>query len=347
MADTKITALTAITTVDPAVDVLPIVDVSDTTMAASGTTKKITSNQILGAGGTATLASATITGDLTVDTSTLKVDSANNRVGIGTASPGYLLDAQAATAVAQILSTTGTNAAYLQISNTGGYFYLGRENSAGTTFAAPAYSAVLYAAGAYPLVTTVNGGERYRIASDGVATWSNVGGVAGTAMTLNSTGLGVGVVPAGTGGCLQLKSGITFPATQVASSDANTLDDYEEGTFTPNVGGTATYYEQTGRYTKIGNRVFITIRLNINTLGTGDNYRILGLPFTPSGVIGPISVGFFGNLAITANYISGYVTTASPEITMTATTAANATITNGAPVFQSGTDVAISASYYV
>lgn len=65
MADTKITALTAITTVDPAVDVLPIVDVSDTTMAASGTTKKITSNQILGAGGTATLASATITGNAT------------------------------------------------------------------------------------------------------------------------------------------------------------------------------------------------------------------------------------------------------------------------------------------
>ena len=65
MADTKITALAAITTVDPAADVLPIVDISDTSMAASGTTKKITSNQILGAGGTATLASATITGDLT------------------------------------------------------------------------------------------------------------------------------------------------------------------------------------------------------------------------------------------------------------------------------------------
>ena len=196
MADTKITALAAITTVDPAADVLPIVDISDTSMAASGTTKKITSNQILGAGGTATLASATISGDLTVDTSTLKVDSANNRVGIGTASPGYLLDVQAATAVAQILSTTGTNAAYLQVSNTGGVFYLGRENSAGTSFASPAYSAVLYAGGAYPLVTTVNGSERYRIASDGVATWSNVGGVAGTAMTLNSTGLGVGVSPA-------------------------------------------------------------------------------------------------------------------------------------------------------
>ena len=45
---------------------------------------------------------------------------------------------------------------------------------------------------------TANGAataERYRIASDGVATWSNVGGVAGTAMTLNSTGLGIGVSP--------------------------------------------------------------------------------------------------------------------------------------------------------
>jgi hypothetical protein len=67
MADTKITALAAITTVDPAADVLPIVDISDTSMAASGTTKKITSNQILGAGGTATLASATITGALTAN----------------------------------------------------------------------------------------------------------------------------------------------------------------------------------------------------------------------------------------------------------------------------------------
>ena len=64
MADTKITALAAIATVDPAADVLPIVDISDTSMAASGTTKKVTSNQILGAGGTATLASATITGAL-------------------------------------------------------------------------------------------------------------------------------------------------------------------------------------------------------------------------------------------------------------------------------------------
>jgi hypothetical protein len=65
MADVKITALAVLTAADPANDVIPIVDVSDTSMAASGTTKKISVNNILGASGTATLASATITGDLT------------------------------------------------------------------------------------------------------------------------------------------------------------------------------------------------------------------------------------------------------------------------------------------
>jgi hypothetical protein len=100
MPDSKITALTSIgASTDPANDPLVLVDVSDTSMAATGTTKKVTLNQLLGASGTATLASATISGDLTVDTSTLKVDSANNRVGIGTASPSYTI---------QVLGTSGS-----------------------------------------------------------------------------------------------------------------------------------------------------------------------------------------------------------------------------------------------
>jgi hypothetical protein len=89
MPDAKITALTAISVIDPAVDPLPIVDVSDTAMAASGTTKKITINQLLGASGTATLASATITGDLTVDTNTLKVVSSLDFVGIGATTQSF------------------------------------------------------------------------------------------------------------------------------------------------------------------------------------------------------------------------------------------------------------------
>ena len=89
MPDSKITALTSIlTSTDPANDPLVIVDVSDTSMAATGTTKKVTLNQLLGASGTATLASATITGAAsaaglsvtgsTIPTNGVYLPSANN-----------------------------------------------------------------------------------------------------------------------------------------------------------------------------------------------------------------------------------------------------------------------------
>jgi hypothetical protein len=100
MPDTKITALTALTAADPANDVLPIVDVSDTTMAASGTTKKISINNVLGCSGTATLASATISGAATVGT-TLGV------TGVATFAAG--------TALLPALTTTGD-------ANTGIYY---------------------------------------------------------------------------------------------------------------------------------------------------------------------------------------------------------------------------------
>ena len=54
--------------------------------------------------------------------------------------------------------------------------------------------------------------------------------------------------------------GITFPATQYASSDANTLDDYEEGTWTPNFqnnGSTSNWSSKVGRYVKIGQLVTV------------------------------------------------------------------------------------------
>jgi hypothetical protein len=89
------------------------------------------------------------------------------------------------------------------------------------------------------------------------------------------------------GGVLQLKSGITFPATAVAASDANTLDDYEEGTFTPSVvystTSTPTYANQVGYYTKIGRLVEVHMYLNWNESGSTGNLSIAGLPFTAGG----------------------------------------------------------------
>jgi len=83
--------------------------------------------------------------------------------------------------------------------------------------------------------------------------------------------------------------GITFPATQSASTDANTLDDYEEGTYTPTptnitvVSGTPVY---TGKYTKIGNIVQVFFEMsggNITVTGGSSN---LSLPFTAPTVDG-------------------------------------------------------------
>ncbi len=87
------------------------------------------------------------------------------------------------------------------------------------------------------------------------------------------------------GGVLQLKSGITFPATAVAATDPNTLDDYEEGTWTPVVegtttAGTGTYSGRGGHYYRIGSATLIRgdVTWTAHT-GTG-NLRISGFPFT-------------------------------------------------------------------
>jgi len=87
-------------------------------------------------------------------------------------------------------------------------------------------------------------------------------------------------------GLLTLPFGqIKFPAVQNASADANTLDDYEEGDWTPVITGsgsnpTVSYSQQRGRYTKIGRIVSVTCQISTASLsgGAGD-LRISGLPF--------------------------------------------------------------------
>ena len=181
MADLKISQLTSITTLTPATDVLPVVDVG-------GVTKKITTNQILGSGGTATLASATITGNLTVRTNALTVD-ANNNVGIGTTAPTVYANYRTLAIVG------GSTGGVIDINPSGGVTAGGLQiasTATGTTISSIGPSAGAAAPFIINTGTYAATSERYRVAGDGVATWSNVGGVSGTAMTLNSTGLAIG-----------------------------------------------------------------------------------------------------------------------------------------------------------
>jgi hypothetical protein len=82
---------------------------------------------------------------------------------------------------------------------------------------------------------------------------------------------------------------ITFPATQSASSDANTLDDYEEGTYTPTIlfnttNGNLAYSVQVGRYTKIGNLVYVGGKI-VFSQTTASSYLFMNnLPFAAKNV---------------------------------------------------------------
>jgi hypothetical protein len=97
-------------------------------------------------------------------------------------------------------------------------------------------------------------------------------------------------------------AGIKFPATAVASSDANTLDDYEEGTFTATLKGSSadpsTPVTSTARYTKIGNVVYIQITFDgVNTTGASGNITITSLPFSPANGHRYIGSVFCSNMA--------------------------------------------------
>jgi hypothetical protein len=161
---------------------------------------------------------------------------------------------------------------------------------------------------------SANGGGQYTIAKSGTTVggfcgsgnWTGTSATdvaifaeTGNAITLHTNGIGaeraridtsgrllVGLTSANTnGGKIQVSDGITFPATQSASSDANTLDDYEEGTYTPTLtfGGTSTgmtFLVSEGYYTKIGRVVTVVARFALSAKGSSTGASASSVPFT-------------------------------------------------------------------
>jgi hypothetical protein len=118
--------------------------------------------------------------------------------------------------------------------------------------------------------------------------------------------IGIGGATASTSG-----NGITFPSSASMSTDLNTLDDYEEGTWTPELREEAsnrspTYSFVSGRYVKIGKLVYIEFGLALSNKGSGSGsgqIRIYGLPFT--------SLSYGAYQEPNARYFGGGFTTAS------------------------------------
>jgi hypothetical protein len=103
-----------------------------------------------------------------------------------------------------------------------------------------------------------------------------------TSVTLNTTG----AVVLRDGNTSANGIGITFPATQSASSNANTLDDYEEGTWTPS-SPTSGYVlsEAVGVYTKVGRLVTVQFSVMFSSVaGTNSSVVFTGLPFAAAAL---------------------------------------------------------------
>ena len=183
----------------------------------SGDTLQVDSNATVGG----TLG---VTGDATFDTSTLKVDAANNRVGIGTASPS------------SNLHVSGGAGAHVAIqSSAGSHWRLG--------------DAVGSSNGIFVVRDHTNSANRIQILADGKT---------------------------------QIAQGVTFGSDTAA---ANTLDDYEEGTWTPALSsqiGTIALGTQTGRYQRVGNFVTANFFLQWSSITGNGSYgvQLTGLPFT-------------------------------------------------------------------
>ena len=99
-------------------------------------------------------------------------------------------------------------------------------------------------------------------------------------------------------GAVVYAAGVNFPDDATAGvADVNTLDAYEEGTFSPTMiqsgSSSISYTTQSGHYTKIGRNVTVQLELNVNSYtsgGTGNTITVGGFPFSNGTARGTGSV---------------------------------------------------------
>ena len=122
--------------------------------------------------------------------------------------------------------------------------------------------------------------------------------------------------------------GIYLGTTSV--SDSNLLDDYEEGTWTPSVGGNTTYNNQRGRYVKIGSQVNLWFYIQINQRNSpGVPYIVGGSPFTNSSqVAGSGLVHYFQSIQNSAVVLTCRIDTGGSNINVSGATGSATTIAN-------------------
>lgn len=173
------------------------------------------------------------------------------------------------------------------------------------------------------------------ISGTATATGATISGGTLSAPTLTGT------IPAS--GATLTSPTMTTPTLGVASATSinfgqSALNYYGEGTWTPSVGGSATYTTQTGRYTRIGRLVMLYGVMTINAIGTGSTTTVTGAPFTAQGANYHGShLSADGTLAVSP--VSVCAAIAGTSITFNGRTAGAASATLGLALFGNGASV--------
>ena len=272
MADKKISALTGATTPLTGSEVLPIVQGGSTVKVSVDnlTAGKAVSANSLNVNSPSLVQKLTVTGAL----------SGNNAADNGIA-------------ILRAGTTYGSNL-YHTYSTTTSSDAFGLTVNDNTTLTDPQYT-------------------KYLIGSNGFHIWYGATtatefGRFDTSGNLKAT---IGNIVIGTAG-----KGIDFSAnTHAAGMTSELLNDYEEGTWTPTLTSDGTpptvtgYASRYGSYTKIGNRVYISvnIRATVTAVGTGTP-QVTGFPYAANGnALNGISLGLTDLMIVpfNANFISG------------------------------------------
>ena len=227
---------------------------------SAGTTSGTSLNLSADTSGVLQLATNGTTTAVTINTS--------QQVGIGTSSPSVPLDVQAASGDVRVRSKSNGGG--------GAGIFVADGNGAGSF---PGYQLAQSGTNYWSIQQRGDTNlHLYRESGSGIVIVD-----AGSLQVATTVGVGA-ATPSASG------AGITFPATQSASSDANTLDDYEEGTWTPTNNGdaTGTITNPTGEYVKIGRMIYVRFCFQVSVNFTSG--FIGGLPFTASGADSTSSV---------------------------------------------------------
>ena len=193
--------------------------------------------------------------------------------------------------------------------------------------------------------TTYGGTGLTSFTANGVVYASSTSALAtSSAFTFDGTNVGfTGNLVPGTSG-----KGIDFSIVP-GTSTSKLFADYEEGNWTPSLGGTATYTIQSARYIKSGRLVFVYGKIIVNVIGTGSTQQISGLPYianNPTSVpSGSGSCSYWSNIATSVSSITPIVPGNTSTILFTTTTIATATANYATAVFQSGARIDFCATY--